>query len=561
MKKKYLIISISILLVLTTCLYVFISDNNEKLIISSEENNKNILNTNALTMMYETGYQSGEYQVSSDTSWPQNGYTFNATLSRCENGSTLTWDDENKKVSIQANTSDKCYVYFDKLEILVDLNNYTFTWEPVDGATSYQILSNGELLTTTSSTSAEIYQYYNEPNTYNIVIQALDDTGKVLMESSTISYTIEKLSVDISGLGISKLDITYNNPSYGTVIYNDVYRISLGYPVNNYEVSNVIENLNYKINFINFDDFVDYFSYAGVDRANLDNVSIFFQSRDSIEFSNNFCINSDICNSLSLSNFTAYFSEAKTTYYYDTNSSKILVNCDTGSVGSAFFIQLVEPGKIASDWYILSFSAACVSSNTEVYIYDKKKKKLKKKKIKYIDYDDDILCWDFDNSNFTFAKPLWIKKTESTESYNLLKFSDGSILETINQHRIFNVEKGMFTYPMTDDTPIGTTTFNANGDYVTLVSKECINKKIDYYNIITDYHINFFANDILTSCRLSNMYPIENMKYVRDNIRDNGLDLSQYETNIIKGLRLKEQNMSKEEIDEYVNNLIKLMKK
>lgn len=169
--------------------------------------------------------------------------------------------------------------------------------------------------------------------------------------------------------------------------------------------------------------------------------------------------------------------------------------------------------------------------------------------------------WDFDNGNFTFAKPLWIKKTESTESYNLLKFSDGSILETINQHRIFNVEKGMFTYPMTDDTPIGTTTFNANGDYVTLVSKECINKKIDYYNIITDYHINFFANDILTSCRLSNMYPIENMKYVRDNIRDNGLDLSQYETNIIKGLRLKEQNMSKEEIDEYINNLFKLMKK
>ena len=121
MKKKYLIISISILLVLTTCLYVFISDNNEKLIISSEENNKNILNTNALTMMYETGYQSGEYQVSSDTSWPQNGYIFNETLSRCENGGTLTWNSETNKVVMQTNSSDRCYVYFDKEPSLAEV--------------------------------------------------------------------------------------------------------------------------------------------------------------------------------------------------------------------------------------------------------------------------------------------------------------------------------------------------------------------------------------------------------------------------------------------------------
>lgn len=42
------------------------------------------------------------------------GYIFNAELSGCENGSTLAWDDENKRVMLQANVSDKCYVYFDK---------------------------------------------------------------------------------------------------------------------------------------------------------------------------------------------------------------------------------------------------------------------------------------------------------------------------------------------------------------------------------------------------------------------------------------------------------------
>ena len=82
MKKKYLIISISVLLVLTTCLYVFMSDNTNRVVISSEEGNKSIVNTNALTMMYETEAESGEYQIASDTVWPESGYTFNETLSR-----------------------------------------------------------------------------------------------------------------------------------------------------------------------------------------------------------------------------------------------------------------------------------------------------------------------------------------------------------------------------------------------------------------------------------------------------------------------------------------------
>ena len=97
MKKKYLIISISVLLVLTTCLYVFMSSNTERVVISNENGNS-IVNNNALTMMYETEYQSGEYQVSSDTTWPQDGYVFNETLSKCENGGVLSWDAETNKV-------------------------------------------------------------------------------------------------------------------------------------------------------------------------------------------------------------------------------------------------------------------------------------------------------------------------------------------------------------------------------------------------------------------------------------------------------------------------------
>ena len=35
-------------------------------------------------------------------------------LSACENGSELSWDDENKRVIVSTSVSDKCYVYFNR---------------------------------------------------------------------------------------------------------------------------------------------------------------------------------------------------------------------------------------------------------------------------------------------------------------------------------------------------------------------------------------------------------------------------------------------------------------
>ncbi|HIS11878.1 MAG TPA: hypothetical protein IAB40_02075 [Candidatus Onthocola stercoravium] len=58
-------------------------------------------------MMYETEANSGEYQVSSDTTWPQDGYIFNEQLSGCENGGTLLWNSETKRVVMQTTSSDK----------------------------------------------------------------------------------------------------------------------------------------------------------------------------------------------------------------------------------------------------------------------------------------------------------------------------------------------------------------------------------------------------------------------------------------------------------------------
>ena len=179
-----------------------------------------------------------------------------------------------------------------------------------------------------------------------------------------------------------------------------------------------------------------------------------------------------------------------------------------------------------------------------------------KKAIENIVYTDILMVWDFDNGLFSEATPLWIKKVETTTQYNLLTFSDGTRLKTINQHRIFNKERGMFTYPMTDDTPLGTTTFNADGNEVTLTSKEIVIEEVEYYNIITNRHMNLFANSILTSCRYNNIYPIASMKFIKEErpIVPRSVYASIPDV-YYDGLRLAEQVISVEDTINYINNM------
>ena len=50
-------------------------------------------------------------------------------MSKCEQGSKLKWDDNNQKVILEGNVSDKCYVFFDKVLTLTSyiISQYTGT--------------------------------------------------------------------------------------------------------------------------------------------------------------------------------------------------------------------------------------------------------------------------------------------------------------------------------------------------------------------------------------------------------------------------------------------------
>ncbi len=113
MKKKYRIIlytSIFLLCVVASIILVVKKSNS---VYEEESKPKVVKHKSMLSMNLEQTAGAGDYKTVTQSKWPTEGYKFNAELSRCENGSTLSWDDTKKAVIVSGNLSDKCYVYFD----------------------------------------------------------------------------------------------------------------------------------------------------------------------------------------------------------------------------------------------------------------------------------------------------------------------------------------------------------------------------------------------------------------------------------------------------------------
>lgn len=160
-----------------------------------------------------------------------------------------------------------------------------------------------------------------------------------------------------------------------------------------------------------------------------------------------------------------------------------------------------------------------------------------------ITYDDDILVWNFDEGKLDYAKPVFIKKEQTTDSYWHVTDEDGKTVNLVGSngksHRLYNKRTHLFEYPQ--DIP------------------ECkceeIHESVKYYNIVTAYHFNCYANGILTSKRYSNMlYPItDEMKYDKTVKHTNTCKREQFDfltDDEFEKLRLSEMEYSDEMRDE-----------
>lgn len=213
MKKKILII-LTAIVVLTSIIIIYNKD--RKLV--SNKNISEIPSKNLLSMMLETGYQTGKYNPTTAEEYPTKGYIFNAELSKCENGGRVTWDDTTKTVVVTSNISDKCYFYFDK-DILVEITDYKITPNESEIAISVNATTD----------YGNIVKYY-----FSI------DDGAIFKESATNTYTFSGLSAGVYNMRFyvedsngKKSDIIFeevtilNRPTTPTMSFDSSYNVVL----------------------------------------------------------------------------------------------------------------------------------------------------------------------------------------------------------------------------------------------------------------------------------------------------------------------------------------------
>ena len=124
------VIVISITLILIT------NKSSSKVLDSNLDNTTENKVPGMFAIMLETEAGSGQYQQSTSGLWPGSPYEYNETLSSCENGGILTWNEENRTVNLKSNLSDRCYLYFDIVppNDVIIASNYSDSFNPTTPA-------------------------------------------------------------------------------------------------------------------------------------------------------------------------------------------------------------------------------------------------------------------------------------------------------------------------------------------------------------------------------------------------------------------------------------------
>lgn len=218
-KKRILLVSLSIILVIgIICLYINEYEKYQYKNISNESDTNTdtkVYNT-GISYMLETGEGTGEYQESSSSDWPSiDEYTFNSTLSKCENGGRLSWDSESGGVKAKLTGSDKCYAYFDKyikaeitnVETSNTINTITVSVSATEGDTSISkyLYSINDGTYQESTSNSYTFSGLSSGTTYTIKVKTIDSNSVESDEysvsvttSSSVTFTINTTNYTIT---------------------------------------------------------------------------------------------------------------------------------------------------------------------------------------------------------------------------------------------------------------------------------------------------------------------------------------------------------------------------
>ena len=269
MKNRNIFISITLVYVISTIILVIMLIKKEQPIVVNENNIKSSGN---LTMMLETDVNSNEYEVSTSNEWPESGYIFNASMSTCEKGSEIIWNDETKTVNLKTSVSDTCYIYFDKYNIpivtnieAIDItsNSITISVTAIGGdgdVVSYHYsIDNGEYIL--SNSNSYTFSNLEAETNYNISVYVTDSNGikannynvNFTTTSGLISFTVSEnstITTYYAEEGMTWLDWVYSDYNTDNFTMPEFGVCVNGYGITDTYYTDVIENgANYVVSY------------------------------------------------------------------------------------------------------------------------------------------------------------------------------------------------------------------------------------------------------------------------------------------------------------------------
>lgn len=166
---------------------------------------------------------------------------------------------------------------------------------------------------------------------------------------------------------------------------------------------------------------------------------------------------------------------------------------------------------------ITSSGGGCLVEGTKIKLANGKFKK-----IEDIRYTDLLSVWSYESGSLTYEYPIWIEKSEKSDSYQKTTFSDGTVLKTVELHQVFSLDENKFVniYDENGYIKVGTKVAKeVNGKivpvYVTKV--ETVFEKVKYYYVASSIYYNIISENIITTSdqivpgvTLSNMYGFDN---------------------------------------------------
>ena len=156
------------------------------------------------------GIGTGEYTKLETTSLPSIGYTLNTNKSGCENGSTLTYLDEENMFSIDASGKDVCTAYMDAMDVDIQLKIYL---QSKSGSATYyeakEIPSNVFYDLNTSKSACTGTSTLSIKN-QKVVIAATSRTSCVAYLDVSSGPILESMSNTVSGQNVT-IKLTNSN--------------------------------------------------------------------------------------------------------------------------------------------------------------------------------------------------------------------------------------------------------------------------------------------------------------------------------------------------------------